>query len=369
MNQNIIYIIAAFILSAACGFFIIPQIIKFCRKKGLYDPPGGRKIHRNNIPRLGGISFVPSMLVAALIVVLVHNEDYTSQKIVLSSWSITFFISLLLVYCVGIIDDLVGLGARTKFSVQTIAALLLPLSGLYINNLYGFCGIYDIPFVIGLPLTVFVIIFSCNAINLIDGIDGLSGSITFIALTGFLLCFLSEDLYSYCILISGLMGVLVAFLYFNIWGSEKSNHKIFMGDSGSLTLGFILGFLLVKYTMLDKEAMPFQPNAMLVAYSLLVVPTFDVVRVALARIVHRKHIFRADKNHIHHKLMRTGLTQHQALSTILVMALAFIALNLLLNKVTNLTYIVAIDIVVWIVIHLFTDRTLVKRGMPVFLEN
>ena len=121
MNQNILYIFAAFILSAACGFIFIPQIIKFCRKKGLYDPPGGRKIHRNNIPRLGGISFVPSMMIATLIVVMVNNAEYSTQKITLSSWSVSFFVGLLLIYGMGIVDDLLGLGARTKFSVQTVA--------------------------------------------------------------------------------------------------------------------------------------------------------------------------------------------------------------------------------------------------------
>ena len=368
MNQNILYIFAAFILSAACGFIFIPQIIKFCRKKGLYDPPGGRKIHRNNIPRLGGISFVPSMMIATLIVVMVNNAEYSTQKITLSSWSVSFFVGLLLIYGMGIVDDLLGLGARTKFSVQTIAALLLPLSGLYINNLYGFCGIHEIPFAVGLPMTVFVIIFTCNAINLIDGIDGLSGGLTFISLTGFLMCFLRDDLLLYCILISGLMGVLVSFLYFNIWGSVAANHKIFMGDSGSLSLGFILGFLLVKYTMDDKETMVFHRDSMLLAYSLLVVPTFDVVRVALLRIIHRKHIFQADKNHIHHKLMRTGLSQHQALVTILMMAVAFIALNMIMNQWIGLTYIVAIDIVAWMAVHFTIDRFIVARSLPVFQE-
>lgn len=369
MNQYIIYIIGAFLLSALCGFLFIPQIIKFCRKKGLYDHPDFRKVHSRDIPRLGGLSFMPSMVLASLIMVMVYNQNYYAHEITISSWSLTFFFSLLLIYGVGLVDDLVGLGAKTKFTVQTVAAIMMPISGLYINNLYGFLGIHELPFMIGAPLTVFVIIFACNAINLIDGIDGLSAGLSFIALTGFLVCFMCEDLYSYCILIAGLLGVLVAFLYFNIWGKASEGWKIFMGDSGSLTLGFILGFLFVKFTMDNPNVRNFSLDSMALAYTLLIVPVFDVVRVSLIRLWHRKHIFQADKNHIHHKLMRAGLNQHQTLVCVLGLSLFFIVMNLLLNKVLYLSQIVVIDVVVWLLFHAVINHFVRSHGQSVFQEN
>jgi UDP-N-acetylmuramyl pentapeptide phosphotransferase/UDP-N-acetylglucosamine-1-phosphate transferase len=353
-----------------CGYLFIPAIIKFCKKKGLYDLPNSRKVHKNAIPRLGGLSFLPSMLLASLIVMVIYNVQNEGDQIQISLWSVGFFTSLAVIYTVGIVDDLVGLGARTKFVAQIIAAAIMPLSGLYVNSLYGFLGIGDVPFWVGAPLTVFVVVFMCNAINLIDGIDGLSGGLSFIALSGFLSCFMQEELWLYSILIAGLMGVLIAFLYFNVFGSAEKEHKIFMGDSGSLTLGFILGFLAVKLTAINPHVMCFRPDALMQAYSFVVVPVFDVVRVSLVRIHHKQHIFRADKNHIHHKLMRTGLTQHQVLTAILVLAVGYILLNVVLWQLCeDMTIVVAADVVAWMLFHYAVNRAIRKNGQVVYLEN
>ena len=370
MTQDILYVAASFILSSVCGFIFIPLIMNFCKKKGLYDLPDSRKIHKNAIPRLGGISFMPSMVLASLVVVAVYYQQIFNQQIQLSTWSIGFFFSLLIIYGVGIVDDLVGLGAKTKFTAQIIAAIVLPLSGLYINNLYGFCGIEEIPFIVGAPLTVFVMVFISNAINLIDGIDGLSAGLSFIALTGFLICFMREEgMTTYCILIAGLMGVLVPFFYFNIFGKAEKNRKIFMGDSGSLTLGFILGFLFVKFTMDNPKVMTFSFDSMMLAYSLLIVPVYDVVRVSLVRMRHKVPIFRADKNHIHHKLLRTGQNQHQVLACILLLAIAYIAINIILWPMCDMSTLVLIDIAVWLAFHMCINLAIRKNGQQVYLTN
>ena len=369
-TQQAIMILATFGLSALFGLITIPLIVRFCRRKGLYDLPDERKIHKSNIPRLGGISFFPVMTLAALVVILTHNQDSdSSNKVLISTWSLTFVISILIVYGIGIVDDIIGLGAKTKFAGQAIAALLMPLSGLYVNYLYGFMGIGEIPFWLGLPLTVFIIVFACNAINLIDGIDGLSSGLSFIALAGFLVCFMHDGIYTYCMLIAGLMGVLASFVYFNIWGKPEKKTKIFMGDSGSLTLGFILGFLFVKYIMVNPYSTIFHAESFSTAFSLVIVPMFDVVRVSLARISHHRHIFKADKNHIHHKLMRAGLTQHQALCTILALALFFIAVNFLLIHHVGVTWIVLVDVVLWTVLNFLLNKLLVSKGQPPFLEQ
>ena len=370
MTSYLLYLLSALVMSAVCGSFFIPFILDFCKQRGLYDLPDSRKIHKNAIPRLGGLSFLPSMLIAFVATLLVYNHftGTDGQQVTFSLWSLYFFISLLLIYVVGLVDDLVGLGARTKFTVQVVAATLLPLSGLYINNLYGFLGFSGIPYAVGAPLTVFIIVFVSNAINLIDGIDGLSASLSLIALAGFLLCFLRQGVLLYCILMAGLMGVLVSFLYFNILGDHSKNRKIFMGDSGSLTLGFILGFLAVKLAMDNPRVMRSDPDSIIAAFTLLVVPVFDVVRVSLVRIKHHTPIFKADKNHIHHKLMRCGLSQHQTLGCILLLAIGFIVVNIVLNRMLHSTWVVVIDIIVWVVFHLFVNHCIRKKGMQVFLD-
>lgn len=355
-------IIIAFAFSAVCGFIMIPQILNYCEKKNLYDIPNSRKIHNNAIPRLGGITFLPSMMLTFLLAVSVHSF-LSDQHITLSMWTTMFVISLIMIYAIGIIDDLIGLGAGTKFTVQILAACLMPISKLYINNFYGLFGIYEIPFWIGAPLTVFIIVFITNAINLIDGIDGLAASLSLIALGGFLLCFMREGVWTYGILIAGLMGVLIPYLYFNIWGEESKNRKIFMGDSGSLTLGFILGFLFVKFTMDNPYVMPFRKDSLLLSYTLLIVPCFDVVRVVFKRLRERKPIFQADKNHIHHKLLRAGCNQRQALITILLLALSFVLLNNILDYFLPTTFIVLIDVIVYIAFHLVIN-SFIRDGKP-----
>jgi len=371
MTQQL-FIWGALLLSAVCGFIILPVIMNFCKEKGLYDIPNSRKVHKNAIPRLGGISFFPSMVLAGLIVFVANHDYFEDQQISISLWTVSFFLSLSLIYSVGIIDDLIGLGAKVKFIVQIVAAFIMPLSGLYINTLYGFCGIYEIPYAVGMPLTVFVIVFISNAINLIDGIDGLSGGLSLIALLGFLISFMrDESMIPYCILIAGLIGVLVPFLFFNLLGKLEKNRKIFMGDSGSLSLGFILGFLFVKHTMINPNgANVYHDDAMMLSCSLLIVPVFDVVRVSLVRLIHHVPIFAADKNHIHHKLMRAGLNQHGALMVILGLALFFIAMNIGLWKLTeDLTIILAIDVLTWLLFQWLLGRFIVKRGQPVYLPN
>jgi UDP-N-acetylmuramyl pentapeptide phosphotransferase/UDP-N-acetylglucosamine-1-phosphate transferase len=173
---------------------------------------------------------------------------------------------------------------------------------------------------------------------------------------------------TYSMLIASMMGVLVPFLYYNIWGDEKKKRKIFMGDSGSLTLGFILAFLYIKVTMNmdDNQVVPFDETSIILANSLLIVPALDVLRVSIIRIKHRQPMFKADKNHIHHKLIRAGLSQHQALLAIICLIFVFIILNLSLQHFVSLTAIVAIDILIWFAFHLFINKVITKRGKSVF---
>lgn len=368
--QEYILVVISFLLSMVCGLTCIPYIIRFCSKKGLYDIPNGRKVHKNAIPRLGGISFMPSMLLASLVVMGIYNLQSQHDWIHINTSTVGFLISLLIIYGIGIVDDLVGLGPKAKFMAQIIAAAVLPMSGLYINNLYGFCFIHEIPFLIGAPLTLFVVVYICNAINLIDGIDGLSAGLSFIALSGFLLYFFRENMLLYCILIAGLMGVLVAFLYYNVFGKSEKNRKIFMGDSGSLTLGYTLGFLAVKLIMDRPHTISLHADSFLLAYSFVLVPCFDVARVSFIRICHHVNIFHADKNHIHHKLMRSGLSQHRSLLVIYSLAVFFILANYGLHQLSlSMTAIVIIDIVFWIVFHKVLNWGIVRNGQPVYLVN
>ncbi len=359
MYIYILCIIGVFLISMVCGAISIPLLLKYSKAKKLYDIPNARKIHHNAVSRLGGVSFMPSMFLSFAIALLFL--DTKEHLITINIWSLYFLISVLLVYGMGIIDDVLGLAPCTKFVIQIIAACIIPFSGLYINNLYGFMGIYEIPYYIGFPLTVLVMVFIDNAINLIDGIDGLAASISIMALSGFLYIFYSQEIWSYAILISGLIGVLISFFYFNVFGDASKNRKIFMGDSGSLTLGFILGFLCIKYSMNNSLVIPSHKFHFIMTFTMIIVPMFDVVRVFAVRIFHHKSPFMADKSHIHHKFMRAGLSQHHTLVAIILISLFYIFMNKLLLCTVCSTAVFFIDVCVFAVINLILNYFIKKK--------
>lgn len=359
MSIEIVFTVIAYLTSCLCGLITIPVILDFCQRKGLYDMPNIRKVHKTMVPRLGGVAFLPCVLIGCLIVSVMMRYS-GEEQVTLSLWTIYFMFGATLIYITGMTDDILGLKASTKLVVQLIAASVLPLSGLYINNLQGLFGIYEIPFWVGAPLTVFIVTFVSNSINLIDGIDGLSASLAIIALGGFLYHFMDWGLPFYAIGIAALIGVLSAFLYFNLWGRVERNRKIFMGDTGSLTLGFLLSFLALKLSMINFNLLPFDGNGLLISLTLMMIPAFDAVRVALVRLRHGRSPMTPDKTHIHHKLMKAGLSQRQALLVIIVLALLFIALNNLLSLVIDINVIVLIDIVAYtlviVCINCFTNQ-------------
>lgn len=358
----VIYILGAFLLSLILGSVSIPIILDFCKRKRLYDIPNERKVHKNAIPRLGGVVFFPNMLIALAMVMLMMNPLLGNHTHYLNLWTFNFLISLIIIYLTGLADDLIGLNAKIKFCAQIIAATFMPLSGLCINNLYGLFGIHELSFLPSALLTVFTMVFIMNAINMIDGIDGLAASLSFVALCGFLFCFYKEGMDIYCTLIAGVMGGLLAFLYFNMFGEHDKNRKIFMGDSGSLTLGFILSFLSVKFSSLTLHGLPFYLNGLIVPVTLLLVPIFDTIRVIIVRTRHRLHLFKADKNHIHHKLMRAGLTQHQTLCVIISVSIAYVVINFLLIRDLTITGVLLIDIVCFMLLHGAINLKIKKRG-------
>lgn len=366
MIVDCLCILISFLVSMLLGLGLIPLVVRFCKVKRLYDLPNERKVHKAFVPRLGGVCFIPCIVVSFMLATAIVSSISDGASLSLSLWACYFSVGLLAIYSVGVVDDIVGVSPRTKFLAQIFAASILPLSGLYINNLYGFCGISEIPFWVGAPLTVFVIVFIDNAINLIDGIDGLAASLAIIALFGFFVIFLSEDLLSYCIIVAGLLGVLVAFIRFNLFGKQGVN-KIFMGDTGSLTLGFILGTLFVKCSMIRANAELPVVGGMPIACSFLIVPVFDVCRVIITRFIHRRPVFIADKNHIHHKMLRTGMTQHQALCSVVVMALFFISIDMLINQCIGFTMEIVVDILVWLFLQQLLDYFIRRNGKKVFV--
>lgn len=341
LNVNII---VALVVSCVFTAVFMPHVIKFCKMKNLYDCPSERKIHSVAVPRLGGVLFMPAMLMGMIVAFILMI--FTSRTpVMLQASSFVLITGVFIIYIIGVIDDIVGVRAKRKFVVQIVAACFFPICGLYINNLYGFLGIYEIPPVVSYPLTVFLVITIVNSVNLIDGIDGLASGLCIMILSVFVVLFSKYSPSSYSFMASSLIGSLLAFFYFNFFGKVKKDTKIFMGDTGSLILGYAIAYLALKFAMNNPAVFPFRHDALLWPYTVLIVPTFDVARVTIGRLVRHAPVFTADKTHIHHIVMKAGFTMHQALYIILSLFIYFCLLNsIIFDAMDSYTVVVLADV-------------------------
>ena len=355
-----LFVILTFVISALIASIIIPRILLIATRKRLYDIPDARKVHTKAIPRLGGVSFYPTILFSFCYVFALRILFKYDVESILAEYLIPELLLLVcgmtLLYLTGIADDLVGVRYRQKFLIQIICASFFPLSGLWINNFYGLFGLGEIPFWAGIPFTMFVIVFITNAINLIDGIDGLASGLSSVSLLIMGTLFLYKELWAYSMITFATFGVLVPFFYYNVFGSAEKARKIFMGDTGSLTLGYIISFLVIKYSMYNPNIGMYTEGALLIAFSTLIVPLFDVVRVVLFRIRKGKSPFEPDRNHIHHKLLAIGMSTKRAMVYLIIMAIALSIANIVLIPYVNCTLLVVIDVAIWIGANLRWNR-------------
>ena len=289
------------LLSTALAFlityFAIPPIIKVARDKKLFDEPDERKVHKSVIPTLGGLGIFAGFIIATLMGVPLHIANELQY----------FLAAAMVIFFLGIKDDILVLSATKKFIGQLIAAgIIIRFGGIQINNLHGFLGVNEIPHIASYILTAFTIIVITNSFNLIDGVDGLAGSLGLLTSTIFGVYFYFTGEVMYSVMALSLAGSLVAFLIYNF-----SPAKIFMGDTGSLLIGLLNSIFAIKFMAIasnPESALPLL-SAPAIAFAILIVPLFDTLRVFSLRIFNRRSPFSPDRNHIHHFLLDLGLTQ------------------------------------------------------------
>ncbi len=303
-----------FILSFFITFYTVPTIIKISRRKNLMDEPGSRSSHLRKIPNLGGIAMFYSLTVCASIFAFELFELYKF-----------LFASLVILFYIGVMDDIVIMRAYKKLFAQIIVTALMVLgSDVRIRSFFGLFGIYELSYIISVVVSMFTFIVLINAFNLIDGIDGLSGgySVLCSAMFGISYFRLGEFNYPLVVLSAVIIGSVLAFLYYNL--SNYRDNKIFMGDTGSMILGFLLAFTAICFidVFIDKKLpdvpMYFLQSAPAVAVAILILPIVDTLNVIIIRLAKRQSLFAADKNHIHHSLLELGLTHRR--STVYILA-------------------------------------------------
>lgn len=362
-----INLLCIFILCVLLAGFLIPQILLIAFRRNLFDEVNERKIHKGLVPRLGGIAFVP-VIFTSIAVALVTNIqlgfDNISEAFADSVLPfISTFIALELLYLVGMADDLIGIKYRAKFAVQIICAAFLISSGVWFSDLAGVLGIESVSPWFGYPFTLIVIVFLINAINLIDGIDGLASGLSSIAcaIYGFSFYLLGD--YALSVVSFATLGVLVPFYYYNVFGDANKHKKIFMGDTGSLTIGLILA-VLGTILFIHPESVNIPISTPILAFSPLIVPCFDVIRVYMLRIRQHHSPFLPDKNHIHHKILAAGMKPRAAMITIVSVSLLFTVINVTLSTLlcVNINIIIILDVLLWGFSNIYLSRLIKKRN-------
>ncbi len=323
----VIPIIISIAVSFIITYLVIPQIAQVAREKRLFDEPNYRKLNKKVIPTMGGLAIFIGFTVSSILVM---------RQQVLPEVSFIFVASLIMLF-MGLKDDMVTIPAKKKFLIQMgTAALLVTLGDFRIDYLYDLFSIGELPVWGSILLSFLIFLFLINAFNLIDGIDGLAAGLG---------CFISGLLGSwfllsghlpYAILSGALCGSLLAFLRFNL---PNGKNKIFMGDTGSLLIGVLISVIVIKYLNLNLYA----PNevyfgqAPLFALALLIVPATDTARVFIIRLSGGKSPFTPDMNHIHHILIKSGLSHREASSFLILYTIGFLLLALCLQFYFPLT--------------------------------
>ncbi len=301
---NYKFALLCFITAFVVTLITIPPIISLIKKHNLYDKPNARKEHSLPIPTMGGIAIVAGMMMGLFLWFPFSNV----------APQISFFFSIAVLLALGIMDDLNDLSAKYKFVVQAGLAALIALSGIRITSLDGLLGIYDLPITAQYTFTFLIIVGVTNAFNFIDGIDGLAGGLGFMSLTilGLFLT-MSGDANTALIAFS-LAGGILAFMYFNL-----NPARIFMGDTGSLVLGFVVAVLCIRLTQVNLSVSnPVLTHPLVFVAAIVFIPVFDTVRVFATRIWKGNSPFVADRTHIHHLLTNQGFSHSFASKLICV---------------------------------------------------
>ncbi|MBK8140305.1 MAG: undecaprenyl/decaprenyl-phosphate alpha-N-acetylglucosaminyl 1-phosphate transferase [Chitinophagaceae bacterium] len=304
------------LLTASVSFIItflaVPVVLEVAEKKKLFDMPNERKVHTRLVASLGGVGIFGGFILASLLSIQGHlNSEFQY-----------FFAAALVIFFLGLKDDLIILSASKKFIGQLIAAsILIHLGGIRLDSMYGLMGFENLPEGFALALSYLTIIVVINSFNLIDGVDGLAASLGILTMLVFGSYFFAIGFQAYALLAFAMAGSLGAFMIFN-----HHPAKIFMGDSGSLMIGLINAILVIKFINVANDPLVAIPvsSAVAIGFAILIVPLLDTLRVFSIRIFNGVSPFTPDRNHVHHLLLDRGLDHASVTLTCISANIGFI---------------------------------------------
>lgn len=349
-NKFLTQYIVGFIVAFMVSFLVMPAIIRLAKRRHWIDYPNHRKVHQFPVPTLGGIGVFAGILFSWF---LMYNYLHSLTFLV-------FFVSLITLLITGIIDDLKNISVSIRFIVQIAIAVAMAYSGLRVTNLHNLFGIGELPLFWQYLLTVVLLVGITNSFNFIDGIDGLAGGIGLINSLMFAVIFSVINEMVYCFIALSLAGSLLAYLYYNFYPA-----RIFMGDSGSLVIGFILAVLAVtavEHPSFNPDSYMVLPNIFVLVTATLLVPVFDTIRVFIARLLRGQSPFKADKTHIHHLIVKTGYNHKKAAIILYITNIVLIVFVFAIQKIRPEIALILLVITALLFMEFLTLRRIVLIG-------
>lgn len=342
-HNILLYGFLAQFLAVILSIYFVPTMRKLALTKNLTDTPSARKSHSTQVPVLGGLAIY---LAAAFSMVLMACA-FPSKTFIIDFFLLGFG-SMTLLF-IGVLDDIVGLKPMQKLIFQIIVSfILIHNAPIYISSMDGIFGISGMPYIVSCLLSVFVYVVFMNMLNLIDGIDGLASGISMVGFVFFgYVSFITGSYYNMLVSMAGI-GCIIPFMYYNMF----SDSKIFLGDSGSLVMGVILGYLALDFLSINNapEQLLFGGNKIIILMSVFSYPLVDTLRVFVVRISRKRSPFAADKNHIHHHLLRLGLSHRKATLLVLVYSCFITCISLTLTELSiNVAFVVLLLASVFII--------------------
>ena len=330
----------SFITALISSFVLYPTIIYLSYKKKFYAVPNSRSSHKKKTPTVGGVPLFIGFIISFNLSAIVLNTHIDLFK------TLALITATFVIFIMGLKDDLAGTRAIYKLFMQIIISFfLIYTTNTQITGFDGVLGMYNLGF-FSFPITIFLYILIINSINLIDGIDGLAGSLTLFIALFFGVYFSINGFVNLALLSFCLSGALISFLFFNF----SNKRKIFMGDCGSLFIGLIIAFLTSSLLDLNKGPEVFLPikNAPVVLLSLLLYPFLDTLRVFIIRVKNKKSPLSPDKNHLHHVLLSMGYSHIKSTIIIISFTLMVTLISLFLVNLDPNIHIAIIILIVLI---------------------
>ena len=307
--ELILYYITLFVVSLLSTWWIFKRVLRIAKLKNIVDNPDARKLQRVPVPVLGGVAVFFGMSVALAAAGMIHDVSNLFAMVC----------AMVIMLYVGTMDDIIGLTPKIRFIIEIIVVLLLVYCNNYsIDNFHGLWGIYAIPKWIAIPLTVFACVGIINAINLIDGVNGLSSGYCIVTCLIFGFAFIITGDVSRASLAILAIGALIPFFFHNVFGRTS---KMFIGDGGTLVMGIVMSIFVLNMLKTDTYCALYESWGMgLVPLSLAVlsIPVFDTIRVMSMRILRGVSPFHPDKTHLHHLFISMGFSHIGATISILL---------------------------------------------------